>query len=1017
MRTHSTSTRLFLVIALVTVLAGVASANVSGAIYTTTIGGTTVNGNIYDNKGDVYLSGGPQNKNAGGLDDGTYYFQVTDPSGAVLLSTDDVTCRQIVVLNGVADGVPAGSPPATCLAGVYHATGVPDILNGAITVQLMPYNDTPNNGGEYKAWVTPIADYNACGAVPAPSNNFCFVSSNTKTDNFKVKLPNTAYITVCKFQACTLSDDTGTCAGSPPTTDPLLSGWTINATGADQKSEVTTSGFGSATPFGCTTFTVSNLASGTTATVGLTEVLQPNWTETAPDGNTPNPTPSQCTVSSFADTCTVGPGDSIAAPNFGNWMGEAGVAPTLVKTANGSYNTTYTWTIAKSVDQNKQFTVNGGPATFNYTVTVTHGVGKVSNVQVTGDITIGNPNPFPITIDSVTDSLSDGTGCTVTGGTNVSVPASTSTILGSVDLPYSCTLSAVPTVEEDNTVLISWSDQTGTLNGVPWELTAGSLPFTFTNISFTNGVIDNSVTVTDTLDGGTPSTLGTATINPDGSMTVTGGTVDSVNPNQADFNFPKTFTDPAGTCTNHNNTATFTTNTSSTTGTSSPVVTVTDCQGADLTISKTAIPTFTRTYTWTIVKTNNQPNPVEQESGSVNVKYTITTGFTTKDSAWAVGGTITVTNPNDWEAITATVSDSLDTGSNCTYSPSSTVTVPAKSGSTPGSSQVTYSCSLGSGAGGTNYATASWIAATYFTPDGLATSVGVPFAFTTPTTTVGPTTITVTDSFNGGTAITLGTVNALTNTTTPNTNSSTDGGFTITSPSFGVFTYTRSIKVVSNCVTYNNTATIVETKQTANSSVEICGPAKTGALTMGYWQNKNGQGIISGQAKTGTCPSATWLRQYNPFSDLSPTATCSAVATYVYNVIKAATCGGSTCNAMLKAQMLATALDVYFSDPSLGGNKIGAPAPIGGVSIDLSSICSMIDGSGGTGTCSGSLSNVASLFGVTKCDTVSGMLAYQNTADPLADAGKVWYSNNKSNQTSAKNAFDAINNSAAFGCP
>ncbi len=52
-------------------------------------------------------------------------------------------------------------------------------------------------------------------------------------------------------------------------------------------------------------------------------------------------------------------------------------------------------------------------------------------------------------------------------------------------------------------------------------------------------------------------------------------------------------------------------------------------------------------------------------------------------------------------------------------------------------------------------------------------------------------------------------------------------------------------------------------------------------------------------------------------------------------------------NAMLKAQMLATALDVYFSDPALGGNKIGAPAPIGGFAIDLTMICRMIDSSGG----------------------------------------------------------------------
>src|SRR5262245_16091260 len=74
-------------------------------------------------------------------------------------------------------------------------------------------------------------------------------------------------------------------------------------------------------------------------------------------------------------------------------------------------------------------------------------------------------------------------------------------------------------------------------------------------------------------------------------------------------------------------------------------------------------------------------------------------------------------------------------------------------------------------------------------------------------------------------------------------------------------------------------------------------PPGNGALTMGFWQNKNGQGIISGQAASGVCPSATWLRQYAPFQDLSASAKCADVASYVYNLIKGATsnCGGATC--------------------------------------------------------------------------------------------------------------------------
>ncbi len=217
----------------------------------------------------------------------------------------------------------------------------------------------------------------------------------------------------------------------------------------------------------------------------------------------------------------------------------------------------------------------------------------------------------------------------------------------------------------------------------------------------------------------------------------------------------------------------------------------------------------------------------------------------------------------------------------------------------------------------------------------------------------------------------------------------------------------------NNCVSYPNTATIVETGQTAGQTVKVCGPAKTGALTMGYWQNKNGQAIVTGQAKTGVCPSGTWLRLYAPFQDLSATATCAQVGTYVLNVIKAANASGSSMNAMLKAQMLATSLDVYFSDPALGGNKIGAPAPIGGVAIDLTKICKMIDGSGGTATCSGTYESVSSAFGGATSLTVSQMLTF--AASQSNAGGSAWYGNVKATQELAKNAFDAINNQVAFG--
>ena len=118
---------------------------------------------------------------------------------------------------------------------------------------------------------------------------------------------------------------------------------------------------------------------------------------------------------------------------------------------------------------------------------------------------------------------------------------------------------------------------------------------------------------------------------------------------------------------------------------------------------------------------------------------------------------------------------------------------------------------------------------------------------------------------------------------------------------------------------------------------------------------------------------------------------------------------------MLKAQMLATALDVYFSDPAGGGNKIGAPVPIGGVKIDLTKVCAMIDGSGGTGSCSGSPANVSAAFGGATSLTVGAMLTFENTVSNAG--GTAWYSQIKATQDQAKNAFDAINNQVAIIAP
>ncbi len=111
--------------------------------------------------------------------------------------------------------------------------------------------------------------------------------------------------------------------------------------------------------------------------------------------------------------------------------------------------------------------------------------------------------------------------------------------------------------------------------------------------------------------------------------------------------------------------------------------------------------------------------------------------------------------------------------------------------------------------------------------------------------------------------------------------------------------------------------------------------------------------------------------------------------------------------------MLATSLDVYFSSP--GNNKIGAPNPIGGVQIDLTQVCHMIDSSSGTGTCSGTYENVSSAFGGATKMLVSNMLLYQNNVSNAG--GTIWYGQVKATQGLAKDAFDAINNQVAIIAP
>src|ERR1044071_10233779 len=132
-----------------------ADAPLPGAIFTTDSTCTGVNVNIYDNKSDVYLDGGPAHPGAAGLPDGSYCVQVTDPSGQTVLGLSDPGAVTVV------DGE---------FVQCYQLTSILKTASSGFTVPV--FDDTPNPGGKYKVWV---------------STDCNFDNNNSKTDNFQVK--------------------------------------------------------------------------------------------------------------------------------------------------------------------------------------------------------------------------------------------------------------------------------------------------------------------------------------------------------------------------------------------------------------------------------------------------------------------------------------------------------------------------------------------------------------------------------------------------------------------------------------------------------------------------------------------------------------------------------------------------------------------------------------------------------------------------------------------------------------
>ena len=632
---------------------------------------------------------------------------------------------------------------------------------------------------------------------------------------------------------------------------------------------------------------------------------------------------------------------------------------TVSKTAIATYSRKYDWSITKNVDKTTVDTTAGSNATFNYTVGVTQTGIEDSNWQVAGVISVTNPNAAQdFTGVNVSDLIDNGGNCAVDsfGGT---VPAGQT-----VSLNYVCSYTSAPSVLSGiNTGSATWS---ATAMGSPDGSASGTATYVF---GAPSTLVNQTITVQDTFNG-TTTTLGTVTAtNPPAA------------PAGASFQYSHTVPAPRGTCTTFNNTATIV-QTGQTAGRSVQV-----CGGADVTLSVTATPQFTRTFSWNIQKGVNKTF-INNPGTAAHILVWQTKGYV--DSGWQVSGVVTVTNPNDWESIPVVLGDTITGLGTCSLTGGSSVTL------APGQSvPVAYVCTypaLPSPPSGTDTATATWDKNASNTPDGSATSMAN-FTFTGPTNLVNQT-VTLTESFNNQAPVTVGTVTA-----------------TLVKPWASVSFFENPILnfPASGCVSEPNVSMLPPTSLTSSETITLCTSIKTGAKSAGYWGLYQGKTVILKSAATaGVCNVGTWLLNDAPFQDLSPTASCSQVQTYVSGVFSAAS---SSVLSELKMQALATALNVYFSDPGLGGNLISAPAPIGNYSIDLTHVCAMTDSGTGTGVCTATVSDSSSAFGGVTPLTVSQMLT---TSSSFSNAGGTAWYGSTAVQALAKNAFDVVNNQKAI---
>lgn len=305
--------------------------------------------------------------------------------------------------------------------------------------------------------------------------------------------------------------------------------------------------------------------------------------------------------------------------------GQNGTTLTADVSMNFNWTKTFGWTIAKQASPSNWDLFIGDQATSQYTVSLTKDNGTtVSNV--TGQVCVTNGGAVATENLSISNVLTMPPSTTSIASTTVDV--SGHPILASGEshcYDYSMTVSSSNIVGGASykvTSDINITNHSGHLGTA-----FGPNPSISTTLNSGPTLINDTVNVSDTNGS-------SWVFNQSGSQTYT-----------EDFTCGETH--------KYDNTVTITE-----TGANASATVQVNCY--DPTVTKTAVTSFDRNYTWNLLKTGDQTNLTLEKGQSFTVNYLVNPTATYTDSDWQVEGTITVDNPAPIPAVINSVSDLLD---------------------------------------------------------------------------------------------------------------------------------------------------------------------------------------------------------------------------------------------------------------------------------------------------------------------------------------------------------------------